>query len=38
MKCPRCGNEDCVIISEQKQQVKNFCIGESICGYIILVQ
>lgn len=36
MQCPKCGSEDCQIISEIESKGKDFSAGKGCCGAILL--
>lgn len=35
MKCPKCGNENCQIITETKTTGKDFSASKGCCGWVI---
>lgn len=36
MKCPKCGNENCQVITETNSEGKDFSVGKGLCGAILL--
>ncbi len=35
MQCPRCGSEDCQVITETSTTGKDYHVGKGLCGAII---
>lgn len=35
MKCPKCGGENCQIITETQTKGKDFSAGKGCCGWVI---
>ena len=36
MRCPKCGNFNCIIINEATTKGKDFSVGKGLCGGLIL--
>lgn len=36
MKCPKCGNENCQVITETSTKGKDYSVGKGLCGGILL--
>lgn len=36
MKCPKCGNENCQIVTETSSSGKDFSAGKGCCGALLL--
>ena len=36
MKCPKCGCDNCQVITETKTSGKDFSVGKGLCGGLLL--
>lgn len=36
MKCPKCGGENCQVVTETTTSGKDFSVGKGLCGGILL--
>lgn len=36
MRCPKCGNNNCDILTDVDVKTKGYGLGEGCCGYILL--